>query len=132
MSATPGHNPAGASSASGRRGAVVVITEAPQAPGFRLAGVATNEVKSAGAASSLVDELVSRPSPPAVIAVHEPYLERFDPAQRRRLALLTDPLVIALPSGAHGEERETRQSRLARMLWEAVGYEITFDEGARR
>ena len=113
-----------------RRGRVIVVTESGQAVGFRLAGVGTVAADGAGDAAAVVERLLDGASPPAVIAVHEPFLDGLDGAVRRRFDALTYPLVIALPGGGP-LQTETRQSRLARMLWEAVGYEITFEEGAR-
>jgi hypothetical protein len=37
------------------------------------------------------------------------------------------PLVVALPAGDESEAEGERRARLLRMLWQAVGFEITFD-----
>ena len=67
-----------------------------------------------------------------MIAVHEPFHAALDPALRRLLDDTVPPLVVALPSGEQAGGETGQRERLLQMLWQAVGYEITFDAEAAR
>jgi len=109
----------------------VVLTTSELAPGYRLAGVATVSAGSATEAAERLRALVEVDGERGIVAVHEPFLDALDPAWRRRLEESTSPLVVALPAGAAEAGAEDRRERLLRMLWEAVGYQITFEPGER-
>lgn len=107
---------------------LIVLTTPDLAPGYRLAGAATVPAASAQEAEATLRELVDGRGEKGVIAVHEPYHAGLDRRLRARFDETTEPLVVPLPAGdaadaAGGERRE----RLLQMLWQAVGYEITFD-----
>ena len=109
---------------------LLVLTTPELAVGYRLAGAATLAVASPEEASSRLEELLR--SEQGVIALHEPYFHALDRALRARLDVLRAPLVVPLPAGASAEGASNRQDRLLKMLWQAVGYQITFDgEGTR-
>jgi vacuolar-type H+-ATPase subunit F/Vma7 len=110
---------------------LVVVTTTELAPGYRLAGVATIAPESADDAEARLRELIDVQGEQGIIAVHEPFLEALDPAWRRRLDAGTSPLVVALPAGEAGVGESARRERLLRMLWQAVGYQITFEPGDR-
>ncbi|OFW71332.1 MAG: hypothetical protein A2Y55_05520 [Actinobacteria bacterium RBG_16_68_12] len=109
---------------------LLVVTTTELAPGYRLAGVATIAAASAAEAEERVRELIDA-GEEGIVAVHEPFLDALDPAWRRRLEDATSPLVVALPSGEAEEGESARRERLLRMLWQAVGYQITFEPGER-
>lgn len=95
--------------------------------GYRLAGAATVTVDSPEATDEALRELVDERGERGVIAVHEPYHSRLDPQLRRRFDETSEPLVVPLPAGSGTDAGVERKKRLSRMLWQAVGYEITFD-----
>jgi vacuolar-type H+-ATPase subunit F/Vma7 len=108
-------------------GKLIVVTTRELEPGYRLAGVATRAVDSAGEASATLAALLDAGAEGDVIAVHEPFYDALDPQVRRRIDSLVSPLVVALPGGEESEAEGERRARLLRMLWQAVGFEITFD-----
>ena len=109
---------------------LLVLTTPELAPGYRLAGAAAFEVTSPEEASSRLEELLLHEL--GVIAVHEPYFHALDRTLRTRLDALRAPLVVPLPAGASAEGAGDRRERLLKMLWQAVGYNITFDsEGSQ-
>lgn len=107
-----------------------MVTTPELAPGFRLAGAAVDVARSAEEAARAVAGHVAAPEG-GIVAVHEPYLEAFDPALRRRLEALVNPVVVGLPAGDLAADAGGRRLRLAEMLRRAVGYRITLagDEG---
>lgn len=109
---------------------LLILTTPELAPGYRLAGAATLEVSSVEAATARLEELL--PNEQGVVALHEPYLHALDRTLRMRLDALRAPLVVPLPSGAGTEGAGERRERLLQMLWQAVGYEITFDSEGNR
>jgi hypothetical protein len=64
-----------------------------------------------------------------VVAVHEPFFHGLDAPLRRRIDSLVSPLVVALPGGEAAHVEAERRAQHLRILWEAVGSEITFDRG---
>lgn len=105
---------------------MVVITVPELAPGYRLAGVATVSVGSSEEAASKLRELIEVHRERGVIALHEPYHRGLDRDLRREIEGLRAPLVVPLPAGEGGEDITRWRERLLRMLWQAVGYEMTF------
>jgi vacuolar-type H+-ATPase subunit F/Vma7 len=108
-------------------GRLIVLTTPELEAGYRLAGVATRTSASAAEAADAVEELLDRCGEGDVVAVHEPFLVDLDAPLRRRIASAVSPLVIALPGGEDADREAERRARHLRVLWEAVGYEITFD-----
>jgi vacuolar-type H+-ATPase subunit F/Vma7 len=108
-------------------GHLIVLTTRDLEPGFRLAGVTTRPLDSAGEAAELVGELIAQPDDGDVIAVYEPYYNELPAGLRRRIDALASPLVIALPGGEGAGVEAERRAQHLRILWEAVGYQITFD-----
>jgi vacuolar-type H+-ATPase subunit F/Vma7 len=108
-------------------GHLIVLTTRELEPGFRLAGVTTRSLDSAGEAAELVDELLAQPEEGDVIAVYEPFFNELPAVLRRRIDALASPLVIALPGGEGAHVEAERRAQHLRILWEAVGYQITFD-----
>jgi vacuolar-type H+-ATPase subunit F/Vma7 len=106
---------------------LIVLTAPDLTLGYRLAGAATVAVGSPEETAEALRELVDEEGERGVIAVHEPYHARLDPQLRRRFDETTEPLVVALPAGKGADAGVERKKRLSRMLWQAVGYEITFD-----
>lgn len=106
---------------------LVVLTTPDLAPGYRLAGAATSPVTSAREAAAELISLVDRRGERGVIAIHEPFHAALDRDLRRRFDETTEPLVVPLPAGEPGGGDGGRRERLTKMLWQAVGYEITFD-----
>ena len=109
---------------------LLVVTTDDLAPGFRLAGAATVACATPEAAREAVLGLLDEGHELGVVAVHEPYLNAFDAPLRRRLDRTLPPLVVALPDGARRDGDDDRRARMLQMLWQAVGYEITFDPEA--
>lgn len=104
---------------------LVVVTAPEQAAGFRLAGATTEVAGSVAEALAIIQELVEG-GEGGVIAVHEPFLKEMDPRMRRRLEGLTNPVVVALPTGVAVEGENKRRARLTQALRRAVGFRITF------
>jgi vacuolar-type H+-ATPase subunit F/Vma7 len=108
---------------------LLVLTTEELAPGYRLAGAATVACADATEAAEQIEAALGGGAERGVIAVHEPFYADFDLAFRRRLEQTLPPLVVALPSGADAEGE--RRERLLQVLWQAVGYGITFDAEGR-
>ncbi len=106
---------------------LIVLTVPDLTLGYRLAGAATVTVGSSEEAAEALRELVDEQGERGVIAVHEPYHARLDSQLRRRFDEAIEPLVVPLPAGKGVDDGGERKKRLSRMLWQAVGYEITFD-----
>jgi V/A-type H+-transporting ATPase subunit F len=104
---------------------LLVLTTPELAPGYRLAGARTLAVGSLAETAEAIERLVADEE--GVIAVHEPYFHALDPRFRLRLDALRRPLVVPLPAGSGEESGVERRERLTRMLWQAIGYEITFE-----
>jgi vacuolar-type H+-ATPase subunit F/Vma7 len=110
-------------------GELIVLTTPELEAGYRLAGVATRAAGSVEEATEALEELLSQPGEGDVVAVHEPFFNELDAALKRRIDSLVSPLVIALPGGEGADAEAERRARHLRILWEAVGYEITFEPG---
>lgn len=110
-------------------GRLTVLTTAELEPGYRLAGVRTRAIGSVAETAQALDELLEQGGDGHVIAVHEPFFNKLDASLRRRIGSLVSPLVIALPGGEGADAEAERRAQHLRILWEAVGYEITFDRG---
>lgn len=104
---------------------LLVVTTPELALGYRLAGAGTLAVGSPEEAGDAIGALLAEEE--GVIAVHEPFFRELDPRFRLRLDALQRPLVVPLPAGGAEEGGAERRERLAQMLWQAVGYEITFE-----
>lgn len=111
---------------------LLVLTIDELADGYRLAGADTIAVADAADAGARLAALLDTSAEHGVIAVHEPFYTQLDSALRRRAEQTLPPLVVALPAGEHAPAGAGRRERMLQMLWQAVGYEITFDtEGSR-
>ena len=110
-------------------GRLIVLTTADLELGYRLAGVTTQAVDSTTEAEQALHQLLDAEAEGDVIAVHEPFFNEFDRPMRRRIDASASPLVIALPAGRYADVEAERRARLLRMLWQAVGYQMTFDPG---
>jgi vacuolar-type H+-ATPase subunit F/Vma7 len=108
-------------------GHLTVVTTPELEPGYRLAGVATRSLDSAGEAAQLLHELLDQPGEGDVVAVHEPFFNALPASLLRRIDSLTAPLVVVLPGGEGASVEAERRAQHLRILWEAVGYQITFD-----
>ena len=108
-------------------GHLIVLTTAELEPGYRLAGVATRSIDSAGEAAEVLQEVLAEPGEEDVVAVHQPFFDELPAPLRRRIDSLASPLVIALPGGEGAYVEAERRAQHLRILWEAVGYQITFD-----
>jgi vacuolar-type H+-ATPase subunit F/Vma7 len=110
-------------------GRLTVLTTPQLEPGYRLAGVATRAIASVAETAQALDELLEQGEEGDVVAVHEPFFNGLDASLRRRIDSLASPLVVALPGGEAAHVEAERRAQHLRILWEAVGYEITFDRG---
>jgi vacuolar-type H+-ATPase subunit F/Vma7 len=110
-------------------GRLTVLTTPRLEPGYRLAGVATRAVGSVAEAARMLEELLEDPGEGDVVAVHEPFFNDFSAPLLRRIDSLVSPLVVALPGGEAADADAERRAQHLRVLWEAVGYEITFERG---
>lgn len=108
-------------------GRLTVLTTPELEPGYRLAGVATRAVGSVAEAAQALEEVLGQPDKGDVVAVHEPFFNGLAAPLRRRIDSLASPLVVALPGGEAANVEAERRAQHLRILWEAVGYEITFD-----
>jgi vacuolar-type H+-ATPase subunit F/Vma7 len=110
-------------------GRLIVLTTPELEAGYRLAGVATRAVRTVAETTEALEELLMQRGREDVVAVHEPFFNELDASLQRRIASLVSPLVIALPGGEGVHAEAERRARHLRVLWEAVGYEITFEPG---
>jgi vacuolar-type H+-ATPase subunit F/Vma7 len=108
-------------------GHLTVVTTPELGPGYRLAGAATRSLDSASEAAELLNELLEQPGDGDVVAVHEPFFNALPATLRRRIDSLTSPLVVVLPGGEGADVEAERRAQHLRILWAAVGYQITFD-----
>jgi vacuolar-type H+-ATPase subunit F/Vma7 len=108
-------------------GRLIVLTTPELAPGYRLAGAATRAIDSVAEAAESLQKLLADGAEGDVVAIHEPFFNGLDAPLRRRIDSLVSPLVIALPGGAGAHAEAERRAQHLRVLWEAVGYQITFD-----
>jgi vacuolar-type H+-ATPase subunit F/Vma7 len=108
-------------------GHLIVVTTSELEPGYRLAGAATRSVDSAAQAAEVLQGLLEQPSEGDVVAVHEPFFNDLPVVLRRKIDSLTSPLVVILPGGAGANIEAERRAQHLRILWEAVGYQISFD-----
>jgi vacuolar-type H+-ATPase subunit F/Vma7 len=111
-------------------GRLIVLTTPELAPGYELAGAATRVIESAGEAAETLKQLLAADAEGDIIAVHEPFFNALEDSLRRRIDALVSPLVVALPGGEGAHAEAERRAQHLRILWEAVGYQITFDPGA--
>ncbi len=106
---------------------LAVVTTPELAAGYRLAGVATRVATSPVEAVARVSDLVTEGGEAWIVAMHEPFLQGLDTASRRRLEESVTPLVVPLPAGEAQSPQSQRREQLLRMLWQSVGYHITFE-----
>jgi vacuolar-type H+-ATPase subunit F/Vma7 len=106
---------------------LVVITTPELESGYRLAGVTTLPAASPAEAAAAVEGLLATGSERGVLAVHEPFFNAFEESLRKNLERNAAPLAVPVPAGTGEAAFEERRTRLRRMLWQAVGYEITFE-----
>jgi vacuolar-type H+-ATPase subunit F/Vma7 len=111
-------------------GRLIVLTTPELAPGYELAGATTLAVESAGEAAGTLNKLLAADAEGDVIALHEPFYNALESSLRRRIESLVSPLIVALPGGEEARAEAERRAQHLRILWEAVGYQITFDPGA--
>jgi vacuolar-type H+-ATPase subunit F/Vma7 len=110
-------------------GRLIVLTTPELEPGYRLAGVSTQAIGSVDEAAARLHELLEHGGEGDVVAVHEPFFRELAAPLRRRIDSIVSPLVVALPGGEGAHAEAERRAQHLRILWEAVGYEITFDRG---
>lgn len=108
-------------------GQLIVLTTPELELGYRLAGVMTHAVDSARETEHTLHDLLEAGAEGDVIAVHEPFFQKLDGPLRQRIDAILSPLVIALPAGREADVDAERRAQLLRMLWQAVGYQMTFD-----
>jgi vacuolar-type H+-ATPase subunit F/Vma7 len=108
-------------------GRLIVVTTPELEPGYRLAGTATRSLDSAVQAAELLQGLLEQPGEGDVVAVHEPFFNDLPAVLRRKIDSLASPLVVILPGGEGANVEAERRAQHLRILWEAVGYQITFD-----
>ena len=108
------------------------VTTPPFLPGYRPPGAATRSLDSASEAAELLNELLEQPGEGDVVAVHEPFFNELPAALRRRIDSLTSPLVVVLPGGEGAHVEAERRAQHLRILWAAIGYQITFLEMVRQ
>jgi vacuolar-type H+-ATPase subunit F/Vma7 len=108
-------------------GRLIVLTTPELEPGYRLAGVATRALDSLDETAEQLRELLDQPGEGDVVAVHEPFFNELPGPLRRRIDSTVSPLVVALPGGEGAHLEAERRAQHLRILWEAVGYQITFD-----
>ena len=105
-------------------GRLVVLTTPEGATGFRLAGVPAESAFSTSEGARRLLDLARTGD--GLLAVHESFLAALEPADRRRLEALAEPMVVALPAGTGAAGSKARRARLTEMLRRAVGYRISF------
>ena len=110
---------------------LLVLTTEELASGYRLAGAATTVCADATDVAERLAAALDAGIELGVIAVHEPFFAALEPGFRRHLERTLPPLVVALPAGEAGASDVGRRERLLKVLWQAVGYQITFDADRR-
>ena len=127
-----GRGSAPAAPASGRwrsMGRLIVITTPERELGYRLAGVTTRALGSAREAEAAVARSPRR----RCAATLSPSTSRSSTSSLPRSAAASTRSPrrswSRCPPATEADVEAERRGRLLRMLWQAVGYEITFDRG---
>jgi vacuolar-type H+-ATPase subunit F/Vma7 len=93
------------------------------ANGFRLAGLAVDEVRTPVEASALLDRLASR-ADIGVILLQQDWFDALPDAQRRALERAPLPIIVPIPPAEWMEHRGAAESYILDLLQRAIGYRV--------
>jgi len=104
-------------------GRVVVLSRAPSAAGFALAGLPTVEVQDGGEATRRLSALL-QDAQLALVLVESSLYEALDDEVRRRISSHVLPLVIPFPGPAWAERGAASDAYIVELLRQAIGYQV--------
>jgi vacuolar-type H+-ATPase subunit F/Vma7 len=105
-----------------------VITDPPNADGFRLGGVDVRVAASEEQAHSELAGLVDSESA-GIVGINENWFGTIDDRLQKKIESGYRPLVIALPVGATLDVSREEHVYLARLIRRAIGFDITLRRG---
>lgn len=107
---------------------VYILTDAQNADGFRLGGVAVRVAESEADAHARLAALIDEETV-GVIGMNEQWLTTIDERLRRRIESLYRPIVVGIPIRSTLRVPENRGAYLTRLIRRAVGFDITLRRG---
>ena len=103
---------------------LIVLTDADNADGFRLAGVDVVVVDGHDQVRTRLNSLLDDEDA-GIIAVNEQMMAAVDERTQRRIDSIYRPLVISLPIREKLAFGEDHRAYLARLIRRAIGFDIT-------
>jgi vacuolar-type H+-ATPase subunit F/Vma7 len=103
---------------------LLILTRPSLVTGFLLAGVEAFAAEDAADCAQRITTWLDT-GEKGLLAIDSELLEGLDPALRERLESSETLPVIAIPSGLPGDQEDTRKKRIARMIRNAIGFDIT-------
>ncbi len=107
---------------------LVVLTDADNADGFRLAGADVVVADGPEAARKKLNALLDEDSS-GIIAVNEKMMAHIDERTQKKIDSIYRPIVISLPIKERLEVGEDHRAYLARLIRRAIGFDITLRRG---
>lgn len=100
-----------------------IILGAPQAAGFRLAGLPVDEARSAAEAARLLDRYAAMPDT-GVVLVQQDWFDALPELQRRALERVPVPVIVPVPVASWSEVHGAAESYILDVLQRAIGYRV--------
>ena len=106
-------------------GRLIVIGDRQLVAGFHLVGVEAHWADNPKAADKALNDILDS-NASGLVAIQERLFADIAPATFRRLRSSTSLLHLAIPDGRPTDVELSPQERIATLLQEAVGFQITF------
>lgn len=107
---------------------LVVLTDAENADGFRLAGVDVEVATTSDEARRKLNALVDDDNS-GIIAVNESMMSSIDERLQKKIDSIYRPIVVSLPLKEMLHEEEDHRAYLSRLIRRAIGFDITLRRG---
>lgn len=107
---------------------LVVLTDAENADGFRLAGVDVEVATTGDEARRKLNALVDDDNS-GIIAVNESMMSSIDERLQKKIDSIYRPIVVSLPLKETLHEDEDHRAYLSRLIRRAIGFDITLRRG---
>ncbi len=107
---------------------LIVLTDAENADGFRLAGVDVSIAETPEMARKVLAALIDEDSS-GIIAVNERLMTGVDERLQRKIDSIYRPIVVSLPIREKLEVGEDHRAYLSRLIRRAIGFDITLRRG---
>lgn len=107
---------------------LVCITDARTADGFRLAGIDVQVVAGAEEARAMIVSLLDTDET-GIIALDQRFASALDERLEKQLERVYRPVLVMLPLGDSAQNDELTRQRLQRLIWRAVGFDVTLKRG---